>query len=118
MYPPALPSALPGDSHTCALTELGAVWAWGTYRDGSGVMGFAKHTRIQVGLRAASKCFLPYVYELSCCSTSWVYMSAYKSLYTQLDTHPTPRQHSQLVPTCVYTPSKAEDQIVRIASGG
>jgi alpha-tubulin suppressor-like RCC1 family protein len=42
-------SHLPGDSHSCALTELGAVWAWGTYRDASGVMGFAKHTRIQVG---------------------------------------------------------------------
>lgn len=40
-----------GDSHTCVLTELGAVWAWGTYRDASGVMGFSKHTRIQVGLR-------------------------------------------------------------------
>ena len=39
-----------GDSHTCALTELGAVWAWGTYRDGSGVMGFSSHTRIQVCL--------------------------------------------------------------------
>lgn len=45
--PPALPRA--GDSHTCALSELGAVWAWGTYRDASGVMGFSKHTRIQVG---------------------------------------------------------------------
>jgi len=30
------------------LTDLGAVWAWGTYRDASGVMGFSKHTRIQV----------------------------------------------------------------------
>jgi regulator of chromosome condensation len=37
-----------GDSHTCALTELGAVWAWGTYRDGSGVMGFSAHTWIQL----------------------------------------------------------------------
>ncbi|PSC70525.1 fructose bisphosphate aldolase [Micractinium conductrix] len=37
-----------GDSHTCMLTELGAVWAWGTYRDASGVMGFGKHTRIQL----------------------------------------------------------------------
>lgn len=37
-----------GDSHTCALTESGAVWAWGTYRDGSGVMGFGATTRIQL----------------------------------------------------------------------
>ena len=37
-----------GDSHTCVLTALGAVWAWGTYRDASGVMGFGPHTRIQV----------------------------------------------------------------------
>lgn len=37
-----------GDSHTCALTETGAVWAWGTYRDGSGVMGFAPGARIQL----------------------------------------------------------------------
>ena len=37
-----------GDSHTCALTELGAVWAWGTYRDASGVMGFAPGTRVQL----------------------------------------------------------------------
>ena len=49
------PTAMPlaclrpsGDSHTCVLTELGAVWAWGTYRDASGVMGFDPHTRIQV----------------------------------------------------------------------
>ena len=41
-------AAAAGDSHTCMLTELGAVWAWGTYRDASGVMGFGKHTRIQV----------------------------------------------------------------------
>ncbi|KAL4446354.1 hypothetical protein ABPG77_003161 [Micractinium sp. CCAP 211/92] len=58
-----------GDSHTCALTETGAVWAWGTYRDASGVMGFGPHTRIQ------------------------------------------------LTPTCVYDAKKADEQIVRIASG-
>ncbi|KAI3438963.1 hypothetical protein D9Q98_001377 [Chlorella vulgaris] len=58
-----------GDSHTCALTAMGAVWAWGTYRDSSGVMGFGTHTRIQ------------------------------------------------LTPVCVYEPRKAEDQVVRIASG-
>jgi regulator of chromosome condensation len=37
-----------GDSHTCALTEDGAVWAWGTFRDASGVMGFSASTRIQL----------------------------------------------------------------------
>ncbi|GAB4814630.1 hypothetical protein N2152v2_001676 [Parachlorella kessleri] len=37
-----------GDSHTVALTELGAVWGWGTYRDSSGVMGFGPHTRMQL----------------------------------------------------------------------
>lgn len=37
-----------GDSHTCALTELGAVYGWGTYRDSSGVMGFGPHTRMQL----------------------------------------------------------------------
>ncbi len=37
-----------GDSHTAALTERGAVWAWGTFRDASGVMGFAPHSRIQL----------------------------------------------------------------------
>lgn len=53
-----------------ALTELGAVWGWGTYRDSSGVMGFGPHTRIQ------------------------------------------------LTPMLVYKPSRAEEQVVRIASGG
>lgn len=58
-----------GDSHTCVLTERGAVYAWGTFRDSSGVMGFGPHTRIQ------------------------------------------------LTPALVYEPHRAEDQVVRIASG-
>jgi len=28
-----------GDSHTAALSETGVVYAWGTFRDGSGVLG-------------------------------------------------------------------------------
>ena len=35
-----------GDSHTCALTERGAIWAWGTFRDASGVFGFSPSQRI------------------------------------------------------------------------
>ena len=53
--PVAVPAGTPpivqlsaGDSHTCALTRDGAVWSWGTYRDGSGVMGFSPSTRIQL----------------------------------------------------------------------
>ena len=30
-----------GDSHSCALAADGRVWAWGTFRDASGVFGFA-----------------------------------------------------------------------------
>ncbi len=37
-----------GDSHTVALTEGGALYAWGTFRDGSGVMGFSLDARIQL----------------------------------------------------------------------
>jgi len=29
-----------GDSHSCALAADGRLWAWGTYRDASGVFGF------------------------------------------------------------------------------
>ena len=32
------------------------MWAWGTYRDASGVMGFSKHTRIQVGVANTYSC--------------------------------------------------------------
>lgn len=32
------------------------MWAWGTYRDASGVMGFSKHTRIQVGVATTCSC--------------------------------------------------------------
>ena len=35
-----------GDSHTCVLTEQGAVFAWGTFRDTTGVYGFSPTTRI------------------------------------------------------------------------
>ena len=35
-----------GDSHTVALTEAGFVWAWGTFRDASGVFGFSPSERI------------------------------------------------------------------------
>lgn len=38
------------DSHTAALTEKGAVYAWGTYRDATGVFGFAPG--VKVGLLA------------------------------------------------------------------
>ena len=31
-----------GDSHTIALTQRGAVYGWGTYRDATGVYGFAE----------------------------------------------------------------------------
>ena len=31
-----------------ALTESGALYAWGTFRDGSGVMGFSPNTRVQL----------------------------------------------------------------------
>jgi len=37
---------LAGDSHTAALTEKGAVYAWGTYRDATGVFGFAPGVRV------------------------------------------------------------------------
>ena len=37
-----------GDSHTVALTERGALYGWGTFRDGSGVMGFSDAERIQL----------------------------------------------------------------------
>ena len=35
-----------GDSHSTALTSRGAVYAWGTYRDATGVFGFAPGKRI------------------------------------------------------------------------
>ncbi|KAK2077816.1 hypothetical protein QBZ16_004664 [Prototheca wickerhamii] len=41
-----------GDSHTAALSSTGEVWAWGTYRDASGVYGFAPGTRIALEPRA------------------------------------------------------------------
>lgn len=37
-----------GDSHTCALTTMGSVYSWGTFRDASGVMGFAPTSRVQL----------------------------------------------------------------------
>ncbi|KAK9820428.1 hypothetical protein WJX72_010230 [[Myrmecia] bisecta] len=37
-----------GDSHTAALTNQGYVYAWGTYRDSSGVYGFTPDTKIAV----------------------------------------------------------------------
>ncbi|KDD73507.1 hypothetical protein H632_c2107p0, partial [Helicosporidium sp. ATCC 50920] len=36
-----------GDSHSTALTAMGEVWAWGTFRDASGVYGFSPSTHIQ-----------------------------------------------------------------------
>ncbi len=38
-----------GDSHTVALTSQGAVFGWGTYRDATGVYGFAPD--VKFGLR-------------------------------------------------------------------
>lgn len=35
-----------GDSHTAVLTEQGAVYGWGTYRDATGVYGFSPDKRI------------------------------------------------------------------------
>ncbi len=35
-----------GDSHSVALAADGAVWAWGTFRDASGVYGFSPSQRI------------------------------------------------------------------------
>lgn len=37
-----------GDSHSVALFEDGSVASWGTYRDGSGVMGFGVETHVQL----------------------------------------------------------------------
>ncbi len=101
------------------------MWAWGTYRDASGVMGFSKHTRIQV--RSG-------VYIWLLCSPA-IWCSKPSMLYV----HPSPRQRiahpcaeprrlrssspsllflaPQLTPTCVYEPKRPEDQILRIASG-
>ena len=68
-HTPSIVQLSAGDSHTVALAQDGSVYAWGTYRDSSGVMGFSPSTRIQ------------------------------------------------LTPTCVYKPSRAEDQVLRVASG-
>ncbi|CAG9465538.1 unnamed protein product [Pedinophyceae sp. YPF-701] len=37
-----------GDSHTCCLAEDGTVFAWGTFRDASGVLGFSPAARFQL----------------------------------------------------------------------
>ena len=37
-----------GDSHTTALAQDGTVYAWGTFRDASGVLGFSSSVKIQV----------------------------------------------------------------------
>ena len=37
---------LAGDSHSLALTEQGAVYGWGTYRNTQGVYGFSPTQRI------------------------------------------------------------------------
>ncbi|KAF7684695.1 Regulator of chromosome condensation [Astathelohania contejeani] len=36
-----------GGSVSVALTREGKVWAWGSFRDASGVLGFTRHTRLQ-----------------------------------------------------------------------
>lgn len=36
-----------GDSHTAALTALGEVWAWGTFRDSSGPIGLVEAGKLQ-----------------------------------------------------------------------
>lgn len=122
-----------GDSHTCVLTALGAVWAWGTYRDASGVMGFGPHTRIQVRPLCARlpRPVLPHLAlrllagSLRCWrgSRSWARSYLFEVLGPFL---PVCRFHSasslptcnlQLTPVCLYEPKRAEDQVLRIASG-
>ena len=39
-------SCTAGDSHSLALTEQGAVYGWGTYRNTQGVYGFSPTQRI------------------------------------------------------------------------
>ena len=36
-----------GDSHTMALTEMGAILGWGSFRDSTGVMGFTADVKVQ-----------------------------------------------------------------------
>lgn len=45
-----------GDSHTLVLDIKGAIFGWGTFRDGSGVMGFAPGQRIAVCTSACLCC--------------------------------------------------------------
>jgi regulator of chromosome condensation len=44
----ALAALSAGDSHSAALTCKGEVYAWGTFRDDAGVMGFSSSDRFAV----------------------------------------------------------------------
>jgi hypothetical protein len=51
-----------GDSHTAALTAMGEVYVWGTFRDSGGVMGFSEDLKFSVrccyvALRSHTRCY-------------------------------------------------------------
>ena len=46
-----------GDSHSAALTATGQVFAWGTFRDDAGVMGFSTTDRFAVRAPLWHECF-------------------------------------------------------------
>ena len=46
VYPIPIPAARAGADHVAALTAVGGVLTWGTFRDASGVYGFSPSQRI------------------------------------------------------------------------